>query len=96
MGGSVRDTPRMPVGPEYVELDAVVELLVVCELEVELAAVVELEEEVEDKELVVVKRLTFDPVWITITPTMSAMTATAPTAPAAIIFRPDPFDVSAR
>jgi hypothetical protein len=77
-----------------VEEEVVDELLVVREL---VPARVELED--EEREEVVVSRLTLEPVWITITPTMSAITATAPTTPAAINFRPGPpftLDASAR
>jgi len=75
-------------------VDVIEELLVVLCDDDELRVLAEVEEVLNED--VVVYRLTFEPVCITITPTISAITATAPTTPAATSFRPgEPFKLDA-
>jgi hypothetical protein len=80
-GGSVRETPRTPVGPEYVDVLLEEELLVreLVELELEVE---EVELEVSDEGLAVVC-LRFESVWTKVTPIINAITIKAPAAPAA-------------
>ncbi len=77
----MRETPKIPVGPVYVEVEVVEELSeeLVPELPTEAVRV----EEVEEIET----WLTFDPAWSKVRPNINAITITDPMIAAAIIGR---------